>query len=229
MKKIIFGIMFTFLCICSVSAFDNTLKVYDYAQELSNTEEKLLKSKIDKYIEKYNMDMVIVTVKHHENYDTNKYANDFYTYNDFDTNGIILVIDLSNHKENISIETFGQAKSMYQNKVDVMINNINNTLNKGYYYAADKFIDMSLNYENIKINKLDNNSNTYLTIFLIVLFSILFSILITSIIIILCTNKKRNSSITTSFNHIKEGTLIINVRQEKFVTTHTKSNIKNTK
>ena len=97
--KIIFIFLFIFIGISSVSAFDTTTKVYDYAQVLTTTEEEKLKTSAMEYIEEYNMDMVLVTVKYHTKSDTKAYAEDFYDYNGFgigDTyDGIIFVIDFS--------------------------------------------------------------------------------------------------------------------------------------
>ena len=68
--KILFTLLLVFIGIKSVYAFDNTIKVYDYAQVLTSDEEDKLKNEVNKYIDEYNMDMVLVTVKHHEKFNT---------------------------------------------------------------------------------------------------------------------------------------------------------------
>ena len=85
MKKIkyIIILFLLFIGINSVLAFDTTKKVYDYANVLSENEEKILKEKALEFIDKYNMDMVLVTVKHHEKRTTQAYAQDFYDYNEY--------------------------------------------------------------------------------------------------------------------------------------------------
>ena len=45
----------------AIQKFDTTIKVYDYAQILTEREEKKLKAEANNYVNKHNMDMVIVT------------------------------------------------------------------------------------------------------------------------------------------------------------------------
>ena len=66
--KKLFLILLLIIGVSSVKAervFDTTIKIYDYAQILNDKEEKDLKKSVDKYIKKYNIDMVLVTIKHY--------------------------------------------------------------------------------------------------------------------------------------------------------------------
>ena len=119
MKKLkyLIIILLLFIGIRNIYAFDKTEKIYDYAQILTEKEENKLKIGIDKYINKHNLDMVIVTVKHHSHDNLQNYMNEFYVKNDFgiesNIDGIIIVIDLKDKKENIGMKTFGIANSLY--------------------------------------------------------------------------------------------------------------------
>ena len=74
-----------FIGIGSANAFDNSLKMYDYAQVLTDKEETALKTKIDKYINTYQMDMVLVAVHYHSKSNIEEYTKAFYQTNNFGT------------------------------------------------------------------------------------------------------------------------------------------------
>jgi len=132
--KFLFIIMLLFVGIQSILAFDNTIKVYDYAQILSEKEEINLKKQVNNYINNYNMDMVLITVKYYTQSTTDEYINAFYNKNNFgkgiSKDGVIVAIDLK--ENNISIKTFGKAFNYYS---DGEIKNILNQMenNEEYY------------------------------------------------------------------------------------------------
>lgn len=67
---------------------DASEKIYDYAEILDEDEEEYLKGLIDEFINKTNMDMVILTDSkaYYRDKDNEDYAADFYDYNDFGIN-----------------------------------------------------------------------------------------------------------------------------------------------
>mgnify|MGYP002859911739 CR=1 FL=1 len=88
----IIGILLIIICLLfipykvhAVETVDSSLKIYDYGELLTDEEEVYLKGLIDEYIEKYDMDLVIVTKKDYYG-DMKRYAQDFYDYNTFGTN-----------------------------------------------------------------------------------------------------------------------------------------------
>lgn len=236
--KILFTLLLVFVGIKSVCAFDNTIKVYDYAQVLTSEEEDKLKTKVNEYIEKYNMDMVLVTVRHHEKSNTKEYAQDFYDYNGFgvgDTNdGIIFVIDFTfggiEHPD-IYITTTGESILIYDDyRIDTMLDNIVDRKKFGYFTMFESFIRDSSSYASKGIpssnSKYEINSNgeyVYKESFPWV-FIIIVSLLVPTIIIIVLIN--RNKMVRKSVNanyYLKDGSLVIKSRNDMFVTTHTTS------
>lgn len=200
----------------ALPSFDNTIKVYDYAQILSDSEEKELKNDVNDYINKYKFDMVIVTVKYYMQNDTIQYIDDFYRINKFNSNGIIAVVDLKNN--NIEIKTFGNTSNYYTEKE---INNIKREINneKTYYDKLSNFIIYSKLYiDNIdtEINKINSNS--------INIFSIVFiSTLIPTVVVFIGILKNKNVKKAENANYyIKEKSIIINEKNDKFITTNTK-------
>lgn len=233
--KIIFTILLIFIGIKGVSAFDTTTKVYDYAQVLSDTEEIALKQSVNNYINKYNMDMVLVTVKYHTKSSTKVYAEDFYDYNGFGIgntyDGIIFVIDFAFGYTDIYISTTGQAIRMYDDyRIDNMLDNIANKKDDGYYAMFNSFISDASGYASYGIPS--SNSNTeinsngdlvykesipWLMIFII-------SLAIPSIIIGILIAKNRMIKKSTNASHyLKEGSVVISTRNDRFITTHTTS------
>ena len=144
---------------------DNTLKVYDFAELLSEEEESKLHDLAFNYIEKYNMDMVFVIINENpygvsDNY-TRLYSQDFYDYNDFGIgetkDGIIFLIDMANRYPYIS--TTGEAILMYDDvRIDNMHNDAYSYLKSGDYYKAfETYGNSASDYASVGVPK----SNKY--------------------------------------------------------------------
>lgn len=238
--KLIFIVLLLFIGIKSVNAFDTTLKIYDYAQILTPNEEESLKLEIDEFIKDYNMDMVLVSVKYHQRNTTKAYAEDFYDYNGFGLNstydGIIFVIDFNFGYRDIYISTTGESIRLYDDyRINNMLDNISDVSNKDYVDWYKSFISDAKYYASLGVpssnsgTHIDNNgdlvyNDSYLIKNLPWLMIIIISLVIPSIVIVILINK--NKMIKKSINanyYIKEGSIVINTRNDRFVTTHTTS------
>ena len=122
---------------------DSSEKIYDYADLLTDEEEKDLKIKIDEYINKNNLDLVLVTIDKNpygvSDEFTQTYAQDFYDYNDFGIgstyDGVLVLIDMDNRYP--YIVTTGQAILLYDdNRIDIIHNLAYDYLASGEYYNA---------------------------------------------------------------------------------------------
>lgn len=236
--KILFTLLLVFIGIKSVYAFDNTIKVYDYAQVLTSDEEDKLKTKANEYIEKYDMDMVLVTVKRHEKSNTKEYAMDFYDYNGFgvgDTNdGIIFVIDFTfgglEHPD-IYIATTGKSILIYDDyRIDTMLDNIAARKNLGYFTMFESFIKDSSTYAKAGIPdsnsryEIDSNGEYVYKKSIPWVFIIIVSLLVPTITIVVLINKNKMVRKSVNANYyLKDGSLVIKSRNDRFVTTHTTS------
>lgn len=216
-----------FIFIDNTHAFDTSLKVYDYAQVLTTTEEQNLKRSIDLYIANHNMDMVIVTVKHHEKSSTMAYADDFYDYNGFGVgsnyDGVIFVLDFTFWQNgDIWISTTGKAIDIYTDyRIDRILDSVVAKKNYGYYEMFDTFIEQSNYYakEGIPVydSTLEDRNSAWSYI-------ITFSLVIPSIVIlILVLRNKMVKKSTTANVYLLKDSVIINKRSDKFITTHTTS------
>lgn len=218
--------MFLFIGIKNISAFDNTIKVYDYAQVLTEQQEINLKSSVNKYIENNNMDMVIVTVKHYNNTYLNDYMNQFYNQNNFgigtSKDGVIIVLDLKNN-EDIGIKAFGLASTKYSdNYIKSILNKVNKE--KDYYnklFNIIEFVDTNITYVDNSFSY--NNSIDWLSIVIV-------SFIIPTIVIFIGVFKNKSVKKEECANYyIKSGGIVISTREDKFITTNTKKSRINSK
>ena len=214
-------VMFVYCNVYSIE-FDNTLKIYDYGQTLTEKEEIKLKDTINKYIDKYNIDMVMVTVKYYNYSNLTDYIREFYSKNNFgiddNKSGIIIVLDLKNNK--IGIEKFGKANDIYS---DGTIKHILSKLDRynSNYKKLKYFIKYTNDYAYKGYNKIDSKSKSYKIINWIIILVI--SILIPTMFSIMIKIRiKKIERINDKNYYIDEKSIVINKREEKYITTHTK-------
>gem|GEM_PF-1672337 len=204
---------------------DTAVKVYDAAGLLTDSEISKLQSRIHQFIDKYNVDMVVVTINHNNkqasngNIATENFAMDFYEYNDFGKglqakegyDGAILVIDMENRK--FSMLDVGQphdkyhvAEYNYQSYIEKMAPDLTA---KNYYNAISTFIDSyEYDYE-------------YEITFPWWKCSI-FSLILGLILLMVERGKYKNiRKATSAANYIKEGSFRLTVNKDTFVSTHT--------
>ncbi len=155
---------------------DATQKIYDYADLLTDEEEKTLYNKVEQFIENHNLDLVLVTISENpygvsDDY-TKEYAQDFYDYNDFGIgnthDGLIILIDMANRYPYIA--TTGQAILIYD---DSRINNMHDAafdylVDGKYFEAFNTYVESSEGFASNGIpdsNSLfciDENGNYYM-------------------------------------------------------------------
>ena len=206
--------------------FDNTSKVYDYALDLTDKQVDKLRTSVLDYIDKNNIDMVLVTVKHYNYSSIEEYSKEFYKKNNFglgsDKSGIIMVVDLNNN--DVIIKTFGEATKLYDK---VEINNMRKNIKQkmGSYDRFKRFI----RYSNRYIKEDNNITNNYDILYsinwpiLLIVSSILPTILTIIIVLKIRTENIKKSNNTYSINY----DVVVHRRIEKFITTKTKQINKN--
>lgn len=131
---------------------DSTKKIYDYANLITKDEEEDLYNKVQEFINKYNMDMAIVTINSNPKSSSMAYADDFYDYNNFgkgaNNSGLLFLIDMQNR--NMWISTTGDAIQIY---TDSRINTIldytyDKISNEDYNGCAQQFIEKASYFAN---------------------------------------------------------------------------------
>lgn len=220
--KKLFLILLLIIGVSSVKAervFDTTIKIYDYAQILNDKEEKDLKKSVDKYIEKYNIDMVLVTVKHYNQNTLEEYMELFYNTNKFgigdNKDGIMFTMDLKN--DDIGIKTFGITNDLYSenelNKILTKVNKKDNTKDK---------LSTFIKYSNKYIAEYDSDTfDDYVLISVDWIGITIISFVLSTLVVFIGLLKSKNkSSNKRNDNCVKS--LIITVKEDSFITTNTK-------
>ena len=128
---------------------DSSLKVYDFADILTDSEEKQVYNKILNFIEHTNIDMVFVSIDMPYSYDSKNedFAADFYDYNDFgltfdNYSGIVLLRNNYSSDRYYDIYTFGDAQLYFnQSRYDDILDGIySQFVNKEYLSGISSFI-----------------------------------------------------------------------------------------
>ena len=219
--------------IMNTPSVDESIKVYDFANLLSDSEEQTLYYDVTEFIANYNMDLALVTID--DNYSTAQvYADDFYDYNNFGLgstyDGLLVLIDMDTREFYIS--TTGKAILMYNdNRINSVLDNMTYYMQNGNYFKALEISVSSLsNFAESGIPS--GNSNSYIDSngdYVYVenveypFFPILIiSIIIATIVLMIFINKNKlvKKAYEASFYLEEENANIKNLG-DIFLTTHT--------
>lgn len=195
-------------------------KIYDFADLFSDLEEEKLYNEVNEFIEKYNMDLAIVTISENNKYSEVEYADDFYDYNDFKTDGVLFLIDMDNRQ--IYMSTTGYAIKMYND------NRIDNTMDKIYRYATNKkYYECSSNFISIissyaekglpgenKVRPMSTSTKFLLSL-------VISAVITTIIMLILVSKNKLVRKANEAKAYLVDDSVKIDVVSEILVNTHT--------
>lgn len=142
--------------ILNTPLIDSSLKVYDFANVLTDVEISLLKEKSLNYLSKTGMEMIFVLID--ETYTDSQiqnFADDFYDYNDFGLDnssysGILVVRNVNDYNRYYYMTTSGEAQMYYDsNRIDNILDDMwDNMHNDNYYDGFIDFYNSSLDYYN---------------------------------------------------------------------------------
>lgn len=131
-------------------------KIYDYADILTDEEEKEIYKKIEKFVKETHIDMVFVSVDmaYYSDSQNENYAADFYDYNDFgidfeNYSGILLLRNKYSKDPYFDMYTFGNAQLYFsQTRYDDILDTIYEYFyqDKDYPKGLEIFIDKCKNY-----------------------------------------------------------------------------------
>ena len=241
LKNIIIVFLLMFIGI-NVAALDASEKIYDYANVLTPGQKESLKEEINKYIDTYNIDMALVTVRYHNYLSTEEYADaihDELIKNGFGIgehdDSIVCILDFNTnlHKNmGLQISTNGNAIIMYDDiRIDEILDSMENAFNndKSNYTGIFKaFIDKSSYYSSLGIPKsnknvkIGDNGIPYVERPFpwaqIIIFSIIIS---TTIVIILILRNRMIHKATNADLYLNKESISITNRKDQFLTTST--------
>ena len=204
---------------------DTAVKVYDAAGLLTENEISKLQSRIHQFIDKHNVDMVVVTINNNNKTNMNgelpsdNFAMDFYEYNDFGKgvqaregyDGVILLIDMQYRKFRIlDVGVPNDKWGVARKNVDKYVGNMAPDLTaQNYYTAINYFIGA---YE---------SDYEYKSSFPWIKCS-LFALLLGFILLKIEKRKYKNiRKATSAADYVKEGSFRLTVNKDTFVSTHT--------
>ena len=209
--------------ILNTKAVNANEKIYDFADILTDEEEKKLYKAVDDFVKDTTLDLVILTEKDTLDLDSANYAFNFYDYNNFNRNGLIFFVQEVNNKFNIYMWTSGDVYGIYtQKRIKDILEYIhvsfdNNDNYKGMsdfvkivhgFYIADKKGDLV---------KIDSTGNIIKTV---PWFDIIILAVALTFVIIFCTfylkknDKNDNKDIR---NYINLEKVVLNKTDEKFI------------
>lgn len=136
-------------------------KIYDFAELLTEEEEKQLYDKVKEFIANTNLDLAIVTINTNVKDSTQEYADDFYDYNDFSIDGLAFVIDMQNRIFYISIA--GKAMLYYDDyRIEYILSALDQEMyNHEYFNACNTLISQLTEYYN---HGFSDNADKYVVI-----------------------------------------------------------------
>ena len=219
--------------VLSTPAINVEEKIYDFADLLIDKEEKKLYNKMKKFIDGSNLDYAIVTISKNSKESAKKYAHDFYNYNDFKYDGLLLLIDMDNGS--IYMTTNGKAYELFpSSRMQPILKNVFSKIkNKQYYDACLSFTNSISDFADIEVKddevvRIDDDGSVEVKRTYYIFWLILFSLAITSIIVgifILITKRKCNIRVMEEDFLNKETVSIKTISEEHLGIKQYKSSI----
>lgn len=215
---------------------DSNEKIYDFADILTDEEEKILYEKINIFIQTYKTDLVLLTsdFTYTNDYENEDYAVNFYDFNDFgldfdNYSGILFFRNNNEQDKYYDIYTFGNAQLYFSDdRYNELLDDIYYDIsNQNYLFGYNKLIDYLSNYYKNGIE--DELKNYYIDEYgylkeyysIPVVSIIMISIGTTSTVIIILVKKNKMIKKERSANeYLKKDSVIYKNKQDKFLRKH---------
>lgn len=217
--------------ILGTPAVDASEKVYDFAELLTPSEEEQIYNRVQKFINKTNLDLAVVTINDNNKFSAMEYADDFYDYNDFGTDseysGVLFLVDMDTRE--IYMSTTGKAISLYSDyRIDMTLDAISQEFsNQNYYQGITKFVTILKNYDTIGLpsNKdskyaIGDDGEVYREFPWLIVLGVPFAI--TAIVIgVMIHKNKLVRAATSSREYLDKDSLKINTVSDRLIFTNT--------
>ncbi len=119
----------------NVPQVSSDVKIYDAADLLSETERAELQSLLKRISDEQNMDIVVVTADDTDGMWITDYADDFYDYNGYKENGLLLLLVMDDRSWHVS--TKGKGIDYFTDYgIDCIVDDMMDELADGKYYDA---------------------------------------------------------------------------------------------
>ena len=229
MKKKLFGILLVILlCLnLAVPAFaqGNLPLLVDGADLLTENEESELLSKLEKISNDQQMDVVIVTAADLNGDTPRDYADDFYDFNCYAEDGVLLLISIEDSDWYISTSGYG-ITAFTDAGIDYMAEQFLADLSNGDYYEAfvtyadfcDEFIDLAKSGDPFDVEDLPKEDFNYIR-------SLLVSLGIGLVAALIITGKMKGKLKTVrqqaeAADYVKMGSMKVTQSRDLFLYKH---------
>lgn len=213
--------------ILNTPAVSSDEKVYDFIDLFSELDREKIIKKVSHYKKITGMDTVIVITNDLKGFSLSDYSYHFYDYNDFDYDGIILVIYIDKEKPRIFMGSMGKAISFYSDRrIKQTLSYIYKDIkNKNYYQAVFDYQNIVEGFyvhdmENAGTYYIDKEGNFVLAIPWIELIVLSFSLTFIMVFFLLNVFKKKKKKLNDDFleRSLDSSTLIVKLLSEEKIT-----------
>lgn len=145
-----FGILWSLLLAPSVFAMDTdvdpSVRIYDYADLLTDEEEEALSETARELSEKWSVDLVTVTIDDDEGLTSMEYADDFFDYNGFSATGVLMLINMDERE--VWFSTAGSCIRIFSDRrIEAMVQAcLNDLSDEDYNGAVETFFSNADSY-----------------------------------------------------------------------------------
>ena len=206
---------------------------------LTTEEKEELKSEIEKFQRKYNMELIILTydLRYYNDSDNEDFAADFYDYNDFGLekepyDGILLFRNTYSEDPYYDMYTFGNSQLYFdQTRYDDILDSIYYNLHDEHYLPGfSTFIDKVDTYidegipSSMKNKYIDDMGYIKLNYVPPIGLGFIISVIVTIIVISIMIGKnKMIRKATEASTYMNKASLNYTKKQDNFLTSHTTS------
>lgn len=217
--------------ILSTPSVDASEKIYDFADLFTDTEEEELYKEVTNFIEKYNMDLAVVTIDKNNKGNAESYADDFYDYNGFGVgktnDGLLFLIDMDTR--NYYVSTTGEGIRMYDDaRINGILDYVESDMRSGdYFSAATGVIKKVSSYASLgvpssnKSSYIDPKGNIIYIKKIDYVAPFIGSFIITLIVMIILIRRNKMIRNALSAENYVSKALNLTEKSDKFLTTHT--------
>ncbi len=228
--------------VLSTPSVDANEKVYDFANILTDEEERTIKNLIDNFIDHTGFDMVFVSdsFNYYTDDKNEEYATNFYDYNDFGLDdkyysGIILFRNANETDPYYGAYLFGEAQLYYPPEtLDIILDDVYYDFSHKYYSSGiELFLDKTESYyddgipysmRNYYIDDMGYLKKKYVPP---ILLGLVISGIATAIIIsILVSKNKMIAQATKAAEYLDQNSTQYSTRLDQFLTSNTTSYVR---
>lgn len=210
--------------ILNTPSVDASEKVYDFANLLTDSEEKDIYYQVQDFIMEHDMDLAVVTIDSNNKGSQIEYADDFYDYNDFgigsSRDGVLFLIDMQYRQ--IYMSTTGDAIQMYSDyRIDQIMNAIYQYMtDTDYFNGISNFIDELSYHANVGYPEMDEASQ--LSVGQCLKYGAIISAIATFIIMLVLVNKnKLVRPATTAREYLDKESVVVHNYGDIFIGSNT--------